>query len=116
MSLSESSLCRILKELKPSQRKSLAGLDSTTADGLNGFSILADIVKKYFPGNKGIVDNTWKGENNILKLDTQGETMQFWKSQFFLWPMQQFILNDKSYQFSQGKSAKKQGCSTLWHI
>ena len=69
-SLSESSLYRILKELKPSQWKSLAGLDNTIADGLNGFSILADIAKKYFPGNKGIVDNTWKGENNILKLDT----------------------------------------------
>ena len=74
-SLSESSLYRILKELKPSQRKSLAGLDNTTADGLNGFSILADIVKKYFPGNKGIVDNTWKGENNILKLDTSPPTL-----------------------------------------
>ena len=56
-SLSESSLYRILKELKPSQQKSLAGLDNTTADGLNGFSILTDIVKKYFEGNKGIVGN-----------------------------------------------------------
>ena len=61
-SLSESSLYRILKELKPSQRKSLAGFDNTTADGLNGFSILADIVKKYFAGNKGIVDNRERGK------------------------------------------------------
>ena len=56
-SLSESSLYRILKELKPSQWKSLAELDNTTADGLNCFSILIDIVKKYFAGNKGIVGN-----------------------------------------------------------
>ena len=67
-SLSESSLYRILKELKPSQWKSLAGLDNTIADGLNGFSILADIAKKYFPGNKGIVDNTWKGGKQYLKI------------------------------------------------
>ena len=63
--LSESSLYRILKELKPSQRKSLAGLDNTTADRLNGFSILADIAKKYFAGNKGIVDNLEKGKQYI---------------------------------------------------
>ena len=42
----------------------------TTADGLNGLSILADIVKNYFAGNKGILWATWKGENDILKLDT----------------------------------------------
>ena len=47
--------------MKPSQRKSLAGPDSTTADGLNGFSILADLVKKYFAGNKGIVDKLERG-------------------------------------------------------
>ena len=56
---------KILKELKPSQRKSLAGLDNTTADGLNGFSILADIAKKYFAGNKGIVDNLERGKRYL---------------------------------------------------
>ena len=61
-SLSESSFYRILKELKPSQWKSLAGLDSTAADGLNSFSILVDIVKKYFAGNKGIVGNLERGK------------------------------------------------------
>ena len=51
--------------MKPSQWKALAGPDSTTADGLNGFSILADIVKKYFAGNKGIVDNLEKGRQYL---------------------------------------------------
>ena len=60
--LFESSLYRILKESKPSQRKSLARLDNTTADGLNGFSILADIVKKYLAGNKGMVDKLERGK------------------------------------------------------
>ena len=64
-SLSESSLYRILKELKPSQQKSLAGLDNITADGLNGFSILADIVKKHFAGNKGIVGNLERGKRYL---------------------------------------------------
>ena len=35
--VSESSLYRILRSLKPSQRKSLSGLDDIMADGLNGF-------------------------------------------------------------------------------
>ena len=64
-SLSESSLYRILKELKPYQRKSLAGLDNTTAGGLNCFSILIDIVKKYFAGNKGIVGNLKMGKRYL---------------------------------------------------
>ena len=86
MSLSESSLCRILKQFKPSQRKSLAGLDSTTADGLNGFSILADIVKKYFAGNKGIVDNLKKGKE-FLKI---GYTRSF-NEYFVHWQQIAFV-------------------------
>ena len=61
--MSESSRYRILKELNPFQRKSLAGLDNTTADGLNGFSILADIMEKYFKENKDIVDNLEGGKH-----------------------------------------------------
>ena len=61
----ESSLYRILKESNLFQRKSLAGLDNTTADGLNGFSILADIVEKYFKENKGIVDNPEGGKRYL---------------------------------------------------
>ena len=44
--LSFMSLWRILKSLKPSQQKSLAGLDDTTADGLNGFKALEDLCQK----------------------------------------------------------------------
>ena len=43
--LSERTLYRILNELNPSQRKSIAGLDDTTADGLNGFKSLENVVK-----------------------------------------------------------------------
>ena len=51
--------------MKPFQRKSLGELDNTTIDGLNCFIILADIVKKYFAGNKGIVDNLEKGKQYL---------------------------------------------------
>lgn len=44
--LSKSSLMRLLNSFNPSQRRFLSGLDNTTADGLNGFSILNDLVKK----------------------------------------------------------------------
>ena len=46
--LSEPTLYRILNELNPSQRKSLAGLDDTTADGLNGSNFEAKFFKKTF--------------------------------------------------------------------
>ena len=42
--LSESSLWRILRALKPSQRKNLAGLDDITAAGMNGFSELDNFL------------------------------------------------------------------------
>ena len=60
--LSQSTLCKILKELKPSQRKSLAGLDSTPADGLNGYSTLESIVKKHFKSNKRLIDSLEKSK------------------------------------------------------
>ena len=44
--LSDSSLWRILKEIKPSQQCSLAGLDDVACDGMNGITILQEIVKK----------------------------------------------------------------------
>ena len=76
-SLSESSLYRILKELKPSKRKSLAGLDNTTADGLNGFSIFTDIVKSILQEIR-VLWTTWKGENNVLKLDNPALCISFY--------------------------------------
>ena len=45
--LSESSLWKILKAIKPSRRKSLAGLDDITAEGMNGFEFLSEVIKKY---------------------------------------------------------------------
>ena len=42
--LSEHILYRILNELNPSQRKNIAGLDDTTADGLNGFESLENVI------------------------------------------------------------------------
>ena len=39
--ISDSSCWRILKEINPSQRKALAGLDDITAGGMNGFTTLS---------------------------------------------------------------------------
>ena len=60
--LSQSTLYKILKELKPSQRKSLAGLDNTTADGLNGYNTLEDNLKKHFKSHKRLTDSLEKGK------------------------------------------------------
>ena len=50
--LSESSLYKILKQLSPSQRKTLAGLDNTTAEDLNGFKTLKNIVSNFIGQKK----------------------------------------------------------------
>ena len=42
--LSECALYRILNDLNPWQQKSLAGLDDTTAYGLNGFKSLENVI------------------------------------------------------------------------
>jgi hypothetical protein len=54
--LSESSLYKILRELNPSQRKSLAGLDDTTAEGLNGFKTLENIVSNFLGHKRHFLD------------------------------------------------------------
>ena len=54
--LSESSLNKILKQMNPSQRKSLAGLDDTTADGLNGFKTLENTVSNFVGRKKHYLD------------------------------------------------------------
>ena len=46
--LSESTLWKILTILKPSQRKSLAGLDDTIAAGMNGFDDMGGLEPKMF--------------------------------------------------------------------
>ena len=63
--VSQSTLYKILKELKPSQRKSLAGLDNTTADGLNGYNTLEDNLKKHFKSHKRLIDSLEKGKRYI---------------------------------------------------
>lgn len=50
--LSKSSLSHILKVLKPSQRHSLAGLDNTTVEGLEGFQMLQTIINECAPDLK----------------------------------------------------------------
>lgn len=47
--LSKISLLHILKVLKPSQRHSLAGLDNTTVEGLEGFQMLQTIINECAP-------------------------------------------------------------------
>ena len=54
-----------MKDLKLSQRKSLAGLDNTTADGMNGYNTLEDILKKHFKSNKRLIDSLEKGKHCI---------------------------------------------------
>ena len=63
--LSASSLYRILKSIKPSQRKSLAGLDNTVADGLNSFEKLKTIAKEHMTHDKGLVDQLEAGKRYI---------------------------------------------------
>ena len=43
--LSDSMLWGILKAIKPSQRKSLAGLDDISAAGMNAFDLLDNVTK-----------------------------------------------------------------------
>ena len=54
-----------MKELKPSQRKTLASLDNTTADRLNVYNTLEDILKKHFKSNKRLSDSLEKGKRYI---------------------------------------------------
>ena len=44
--LSECTLWCVLQAIKPSKRKSPAGLDDKTAEGMNGFDTLQDFAKK----------------------------------------------------------------------
>ena len=44
--LSECTLWCVLQAIKPSKRKSPAGLDNKTAEGMNGFDTLQDFAKK----------------------------------------------------------------------
>ena len=50
--LSGSAIWKILRAIKPSQRHAMAGLDNLTVDGLKGFLILSDTVKKICDDSK----------------------------------------------------------------
>ena len=52
---SERTLFRLLQQLKPSQRHSLAGLDDIIADGINGFSVYEKVVNLYLK-DKNLID------------------------------------------------------------
>ncbi|XP_047137621.1 uncharacterized protein LOC124814116 [Hydra vulgaris] len=45
--LSDSSLWKVLHAIKPSRRKSLAGLDDVTASGMNGFQTLQKLAQRF---------------------------------------------------------------------
>ena len=55
---SECALYRILNDLNPWQRKSLAGLDNTTAYGLNGFKSLENVIINFLGWKKNITYST----------------------------------------------------------
>ena len=67
--LSESSLWRILRAIKPSKRKSLAGLDDITADGMNAFNHLDEFLRR-LKKEKSYRDRLEKGKR-YLKLSYQ---------------------------------------------
>lgn len=55
--VSEASLWRILRELKPSQQKSLSGLDDILSTGMNGFEVLLNYAKKSLPSLLKALEN-----------------------------------------------------------
>ena len=65
--LSEHTLYRILNELNPSQQKSLAGLDNTTADGLNGLKSLENVIVNFL-GQKQMLLTCLEHSKRYLKL------------------------------------------------
>ena len=66
--LNETSLWRILRELKPSQQKSLSGLDDILSAGMNGFQVLINYAKKCLP--------------NLIKSNTLENGKQYFKTKY----------------------------------
>ena len=62
--LSESTIYRILKELKPSQRHSLVGLDDITADGINGFMVLKKAASLHC-NQRDVLDSLEQGKRYL---------------------------------------------------
>ena len=63
-SLSERTLWRVLQAIKPSRRKSLAGLDDKTAEGMNGFDVLQDFAKNLMK-NSSVCSGLEKGKRYL---------------------------------------------------
>ena len=68
--LSKTTLWKILKAIKPSQRRSLAGLDDVTAAAMNGFDFLQNTAKKLMLV-KSVSDNLERAKR-YLKTSYQG--------------------------------------------
>ena len=66
--LSESSLWKILHAIKPSQRKSLAGLDDITASGMNAFNTLEKLASNV---NRRDLVNSLESSKHYLKTHYQ---------------------------------------------
>ena len=61
--LSDASLWRVLRGIKPSQRQALAGLDDVTAAGMNGFSTLSQVAENM--KEKDVVKALEKGKRYL---------------------------------------------------
>ena len=62
--LSESSLWRILRALKPSQRRNLGGLDDITAAGMTGFSKIIDFLSPLI-SHKELISKLERGKRYL---------------------------------------------------
>ncbi|XP_065675294.1 uncharacterized protein LOC136091546 [Hydra vulgaris] len=83
--MSDTSLWRILRGIKPSQRKALAGLDDVTAAGMDGFQTLIAIFEK------------WKYKN-ITKFLEKGK--KYLKSNYPFKCSESFTLHSHSTSFA----------------
>ena len=63
--VSESSLWRVLRELKPSQQKSLGGLDDIFAAGMTGFDTLQRLGKEMLPDSEPLVKDLDRGKRYL---------------------------------------------------
>ena len=71
ITISDTSMWKILNEIKPSQRHALAGLDDISNSGLTAFSVLHDIVGKLDitqECKKDIEKRLEKGKKYILEI------------------------------------------------
>ena len=74
--ISDSSSWRILKEINPSQRKALAGLDDITGAGMNGFTSLSKVSE--IMSDKMLTKNIGKGKR-YLKSSFPGKLFKCFK-------------------------------------